>query len=479
MVSLLCSLRQHADEIRCCSFSASLLATCSGDKSVRVYSTADFSERPFSPLTGHGYGVHCCRFSRCGARLLSCSTDGSARLWSPETGEPAAELRHPERAALRVCAFSPDSASVLAGASDGTAALWDLGSRTLRRCSAVSDASVVACCFSPCGQMFVTGCTHGNLKLWDLDFSLLHEEKDAHDLGVACCSAAPHFKVDDCCVEFRLASCGQDSQLKIWIVSQQDGAGRSTPLLHTLTSQSAPVLSCDFSYDGEVIHGLSHAAVLAPCLQNLGTLLHILKQHTGYVTAVALSPSAPWIATGSMDRSVNVWRIGDGDGPAGKHSDKAGFRRKRRACSGLLPADWTEEDVQSWLREEGLAELVGPFRANNIDGPELIRLNRETAAELGIESVGLRGRLVRKIEELKAEQDGPEAPDEFLCPITRELMKDPVIAADGYSYERQSIESWIRGKNKSSPMTNLPLQTSLLTPNRSLKAAITRWRSSQ
>lgn len=45
------------------------------------------------------------------------------------------------------------------------------------------------------------------------------------------------------------------------------------------------------------------------------------------------------------------------------------------------------------------------------------------------ESVGLRGRLTRKVESLKAEQSGSEAPDEFLCPITRELMRDPVIAA--------------------------------------------------
>lgn len=39
-----------------------------------------------------------------------------------------------------------------------------------------------------------------------------------------------------------------------------------------------------------------------------------------YVTAVALSPTFPWIATGSMDRSVNVWRIGDGDDSTGKYS---------------------------------------------------------------------------------------------------------------------------------------------------------------
>lgn len=31
---------------------------------------------------------------------------------------------------------------------------------------------------------------------------------------------------DGCCVEFRLASCGQDSRVKVWSLPQQDGSGR-------------------------------------------------------------------------------------------------------------------------------------------------------------------------------------------------------------------------------------------------------------
>ncbi|XP_040003793.1 WD repeat, SAM and U-box domain-containing protein 1-like [Xiphias gladius] len=480
MVSIICTLRHHTDELSCCAFSPSLLATCSVDKTLRVYNTADFSELPFSPLSGHGYGVHCCRFSSCGRYLLSCSTDGSIIVWSSDTGEATAVVRHPALSPLRVCALAPDSSYLLAGACDGTVALWDFPSKTLRRCSAVSEASVVACCFSPCGQFFVTGCTHGDLKLWDVDISILHIVKDAHDLGVTCCSTAPQFEVDGCRVEFRLASCGQDSQLKIWIVSQHEGAACVMKLLHTLTSHSAPVLSCAFSSDGDLVVSGSVDKSVAIYDATLGILLHTLKQHNRYVTAVALSPTMPWIATGSMDRTVNVWRIGDGDSRTAAESRPTVCQGKKLpGHSRLLVADWSEEDVQTWLCEEGLEELVGNFKANDIDGPELSQLNTETAAELGIESVGLRGRLLRKIEALKAEQSGSEAPDEFLCPITRELLKDPVIAADGYSYERESIESWIRSKKKTSPMTNLPLQTTLLTPNRALKMAITRWKFSQ
>lgn len=43
--------------------------------------------------------------------------------------------------------------------------------------------------------------------------------------------------------------------------------------------------------------------------------------------------------------------------------------------------------------------------------------------------MGLRGRLLRRIETLRAKESSSDVPDEFLCPITRELMEDPVIAA--------------------------------------------------
>jgi hypothetical protein len=49
---------------------------------------------------------------------------------------------------------------------------------------------------------------------------------------------------------------------------------------------------------------------------------------------------------------------------------------------------------------------------------------------------------------------------------------------DGYSYEREAIQSWINSRNRSSPMTNLPLKTTLLTPNHTLKMAIGRWSTS-
>lgn len=68
-------------------------------------------------------------------------------------------------------------------------------------------------------------------------------------------------------------------------------------------------------------------------------------------------------------------------------------------------------------------------------------------------------------------------PGHFLCPILQEVMVDPVVASDGYTYDRKAIEMWLGMKDKS-PMTNLRLQSRSLIPNHSLRSAIMDWRSS-
>merc|ERR1712129_286329 len=59
----------------------------------------------------------------------------------------------------------------------------------------------------------------------------------------------------------------------------------------------------------------------------------------------------------------------------------------------------------------------------------------------------------------------------FLCPLRRTVMRDPVICADGVSYEREAIEEWLR-ENDTSPVGHEKLPTKQLFPNQNLKAMI-------
>jgi len=67
-----------------------------------------------------------------------------------------------------------------------------------------------------------------------------------------------------------------------------------------------------------------------------------------------------------------------------------------------------------------------------------------------------------------------EPPNSYLCPITCELMMDPVIASDGFSYERIAIERWF-SSNRNSPLTLLRLDSIDLLSNHGLKGAISEW----
>jgi len=64
----------------------------------------------------------------------------------------------------------------------------------------------------------------------------------------------------------------------------------------------------------------------------------------------------------------------------------------------------------------------------------------------------------------------------FLCPIGREIMRDPVNCADGHSYERASIERWL-ATNNTSPRTGAQLPNKVLIPNHALRSSIEEWHS--
>ena len=62
-------------------------------------------------------------------------------------------------------------------------------------------------------------------------------------------------------------------------------------------------------------------------------------------------------------------------------------------------------------------------------------------------------------------------PDAFLCPLTLDLMLDPVVTSDGQTYERGSIEQWL-AQSSTSPLTGHHLPHLGLAPNVVLRGLI-------
>ena len=68
------------------------------------------------------------------------------------------------------------------------------------------------------------------------------------------------------------------------------------------------------------------------------------------------------------------------------------------------------------------------------------------------------------------EEEAEWCPDDFICPITLELFIDPVVAADGLTYERAAIQKWLdmhaEEEAVPSPASGAPLSHRELVPNK-------------
>ncbi|CAI9768116.1 unnamed protein product [Fraxinus pennsylvanica] len=81
----------------------------------------------------------------------------------------------------------------------------------------------------------------------------------------------------------------------------------------------------------------------------------------------------------------------------------------------------------------------------------------------------------RKSPEERKKPDSPVIPFDFLCPISLEIMRDPVIVATGQTYERSYIQRWIDCGSTTCPKTQQRLQNLVLTPNYVLRSLIAQW----
>ena len=70
----------------------------------------------------------------------------------------------------------------------------------------------------------------------------------------------------------------------------------------------------------------------------------------------------------------------------------------------------------------------------------------------------------------------PGVSPEFLCPILGTVMTDPVMTQASNTYDRSSIERWLRDHN-TDPLTNIVMSDLTLRENRNLRGLIESWRS--
>ena len=63
----------------------------------------------------------------------------------------------------------------------------------------------------------------------------------------------------------------------------------------------------------------------------------------------------------------------------------------------------------------------------------------------------------------------------YLCPITNQVMVEPVVDALGNTYDRDAIQKWLE-TNDTDPLTKEPVPDKTLNPNKVIKAEIIEYK---
>ncbi|XP_011630777.1 WD repeat, SAM and U-box domain-containing protein 1-like isoform X1 [Pogonomyrmex barbatus] len=515
-VRLIQRLEDHYGAVNSVAFHGNnLLASASGDKLVRMWSVEmeeedgeeviKILEKPFSPLDAHTYSVNYVEFSPCGSMLASCSLDGTTLLWNTENGEQAKSSFVNSGTGIRVCRWTPDGMKIATAGDDEKTTLWDVENMDqLQYYYSVFEGhadAISAIAFTHDSRYLVTACNEGTWRLFDtLDEKNGSEAllvcDASHDLGVQGCDFSPTPGSLMCSASrdtdvnqqiYLLATCGNDSLVKLWhiIISNDpppnpDSIGSSDigtryKEKKSLTGHGGNVMCVCFSpVHGEVLGSVATDRTARIWSVFSGSCLYVLEDHDSLVTSCAFSEDTSFFVTGALDKTVLIWKIPQQLVSQNNLMDSLRNKKKR-------VTDWKVYDTLKWLNDIELSRLSRKILGLGLTGRHLLSVSEnELISRLEIEDDKEAMEILKKqLYWLKREDcnitesiDESEIPHEFLCPITHEIMKEPVQCSDGFTYERAAINEWFLCGKYTSPMTNEPLHDTSFTPNFALRNAI-------
>jgi len=168
---------------------------------------------------------------------------------------------------------------------------------------------------------------------------------------------------------------------------------------------------------------------------------------------------------------------------------KLNNRKARRAAAAAARASAPpappplETDVAALLKRLGLERLEPTFTREQITAEALPLLAATDLVDVGV-STGDAERIIAEVTaptptptvtESVAASTGGVHPENLCCPISMELMQQPVMAADGFTYDRASIEAWLGRGKTSSPTTGAPLPHLGLAPNHLVRSMVVEY----
>jgi transducin (beta)-like 1 len=271
-----------------------------------------------SAMGASAVDVSCLDWTADGKALATGSYDSRVRLWNPSSGDLLAVCAG--HAAPILCVrFSPDGSRLVSASVDKTAIVWSALSGQPQQQQAFHTAPVLDADWQT-NNVFASCSSDGTVLLCQVGDRAPLRSWTGHRGEVNAVRWDP--------AKTRLASCSDDGTARIWLPS-----AASPEAARVLQGHSAALYSLQWAPRGEGSRNPDKGPLLATASfdasvrvwdPETGECRFVLAGgHSGMVYSLAWSPDGDYLASGSADRSVNVWSMRDGSlvrsytGPSG------------------------------------------------------------------------------------------------------------------------------------------------------------------
>ena len=279
------------------------------------------------------------RFSPDSKYLAIASREGAVRIWNPRTDEYlGAAIRH----SARVCAieYSPLGSFIISGGEDGTARIWDIGYRPEQRIW--HGEAIRSVDLSPNGARVITASNDGTSQVWDVETGQPIGDPISAEPSVSMLDA--RFIDDDTVI-----TASASGKLQLWNALDQTSVAEEVQHEELCVMELSPRRK--FLATGTTGGSLKIWSVEGGELR-----LHadLGNPHRDRIWVLCFSTNEELLASGSDDRTIQLWRNIDGEAQGPRLNQNAVVRAVTFDPTGtILATGGWDSNLRLWNTKTG------------------------------------------------------------------------------------------------------------------------------
>jgi WD40 repeat protein len=310
---------------------------------------------PHQKFEGHTDWVMGVIHLRGGQRIMTCSHDGSLRVWDVERGRQIGEDWRDKGAGMSTVTLSPHGKKVLSGSPDGVVRLWDIDTGKVIARWMGHTAAVTSLCWSRDGRRVVSGALDGTVRVWDAETgeSTIPEPLEFDRVRAAI------YSPDETMIA---AGGGADDSgdigfIKIWNAN-------TGKLVKNLEPVAKEVCCLAWPGDGKTLISGSFDYEIRIWNTTTWQQIAVLTGHTATARDIVVSPNGRILASASWDRTARLWNIENGQPITSplQHANNVQCLSFSADGKALTTGCWDNNaytwNVSAIVREAGLEELL-------------------------------------------------------------------------------------------------------------------------